>query len=575
MPETVRFSEGRTAVTTLKAAEGPVRLHLLPDPSARLEGAQVLKRNLYRAAGRVEVPGIGPLLLKVHRPRGFVDSLRATLRPSRAREEWRAARYLRGAGLPTPEPVLLAERRHGPLLSQAATAVRFLSHRETLEPALLAQPPAMARALLARVARWVRAMHDRGASHGDLHSGNLLAGPGPGDRCDLHVVDLHRVRVGAALSRAARERNLVQWLHSLRAAVARGGRLRALLAYSGERPARRRLRALLARGEGGVRRRERRRLRSRSRRCVQESTRFTRDLGLGGGAGNGAGRGFRLRDLPPARIERALAEHDRALALSCEDARAPADGHALPPAPGGSARLARVLKRGPRSRVTRHGDLVVKEAVRPGSKGRLEAILLPRRLSRGYRNAHGLAVRGVGTAAPLAFVRRDGRAFTLYEDLSALPRLDHRVRAALSAREERAREWTRRRRLEVLDATAGFAAGLHRAGIWHGDWKGCNWLVEERGRAFSIRLVDTDRVRFLRRVSWARRMRNLAQLAASIPVCVTRADRLRWFRRYALASRLLPRGATAAERRETERRAARDVAARLARKTVVVDEPIE
>jgi hypothetical protein len=62
-------------------------------------------------------------------------------------------------------------------------------------------------------------------------------------------------------------------------------------------------------------------------------------------------------------------------------------------------------------------------------------------------------------------------------------------------------------------------------------------------------------------------MRNLAQLAASIPVVVSRTDRLRWWRRYAERSGL--------SGREASRRAARDVAALLAEKTVVVDEPIE
>src|SRR5439155_12574004 len=123
-----------------------------------------------------------------------------------------------------PEPLLLAERRRGPLLEQAASGARFLSTRETFVPALAAQPSSKARALVVRAARLVRAMHDRGISHGDLHSGNVLAGPGPGDRCELHVIDLHTARVGRRVSSRAREEGLAQWLHSLREAVGPGGR---------------------------------------------------------------------------------------------------------------------------------------------------------------------------------------------------------------------------------------------------------------------------------------------------------------------------------------------------------------
>jgi tRNA A-37 threonylcarbamoyl transferase component Bud32 len=527
-----RFTEAGFRVETLAEAEAPARAHLLPDPARALAAGDVFKRNNYRSAGRVEVPRLGAVLLKVHRPKGLADVVRAAVRESRAAAEWRAARYLAGAGVPTPEAVFVAERRKGPFLEQASTATRFLGARTTFAPALLAQPSAMRRALVVRAARWIRAMHDRGAAHGDLHSGNVLAGPGPGDRCAIHVVDLHKVRVGRAVSRRVREANLAQWHHSLLEAVGPGGRLRSVLAYlgydprAGARPAG--LSRAFARLERAVRARERRRLRSRSRRCVEEGQTFTADVG--------AGRGWRRRGVEVAAIDTALAAHDRAAAA------------------GGPA----VAKRARKSLVTRHGDVVVKEAIAP----RLRALVSGRRGRAGYANAHALEVRGFATARPLAWVLRGGREFVLYRDLSSFPRLDHRVRAALKTR-----EWSRRRLREVTTAHADVAARLHRGGVWHGDWKGCNWLVEERGDRVSFHLIDTDRVRFSRAVSWERRMRNVAQLAASIPVVVSRSDRLRWWRRYAEGSGL--RG------REVARRAASDVARLLASKTVVRDEPIE
>ena len=65
--------------------------------------------------------------------RGLADRVRAALRASRARAEWDAARFLEGAGVPTPEPLVLAERRRGLALEQAASAARFLPARETFE----------------------------------------------------------------------------------------------------------------------------------------------------------------------------------------------------------------------------------------------------------------------------------------------------------------------------------------------------------------------------------------------------------------------------------------------------------
>lgn len=532
MTRRVRFVEGGFRVETLAEAEGPVRLHVLPDPSAALARGEPVKRNLYRAAAKLDVPGLGTLLLKVHRPRGFVDGLRAALRASRARKEWTASRYLRGAGIPTPAPVLVAEQRRGLRLVQAASAARFLGRRETFAPALAAQPPAKARALVARSARLVRAFHDRGISHGDLHSGNLLVAPGPGDRCDLDVIDLHTVKVGRPVSPRARRAQLAQWLHSLAAVVGPGGRLRVLLAYLGGRPARRTLARSWAALEAGVAARERRRRRSRGRRCVEESQTFTADVG--------PYAGWRRRDTALEVLTAALAAHDRAVAA------------------GGPA----VLKASAKSRVTRSGGLVVKEALLSTARRRLAALVAPNRFRAGYENAQRLVVRGVGTAAPVAFLRGRGRVVTFYEDLGVYPRLDHRVRDALHTG-----AWDRRRLREVVDASADFVARLHRLGVWHGDLKACNWLVEERGGHVAFRLVDTDRVRFLPAVDRARRLRNVAQLAASIPRAVSRTDRLRWWRRYARGTPL--------EGREARRAAARDVAALLAEKRVVVDEPIE
>jgi tRNA A-37 threonylcarbamoyl transferase component Bud32 len=526
------FRDAGFSVETLAVAEGPVRLHVMPDPSATLARGEPIKRNNYRAASRVDVAGLGPVLLKVHRPRGLIDVVRAALRTSRARSEWIAARYLVGAGIPTPEPLLLAERRFGPLLEQAASGARFLSRRETFVPALAAQPRDKARALVVRASRLVRAMHDRGISHGDLHSGNVLVGPGPGDRCELHVIDLHTVRVGRRVSRRARDAQLAQWLHSLSAVVGPGGRLRALLAYLGERPARRALARSYRRLASRIVARERRRVRSRSRRCVEEGQGFTSSVAQG--------TGWRRRDTAPEAIERAILDHDRVLAAN---------------GPG-------VLKVGRKSRVTRAGGFVVKERLEGSLARRLEGMLFPWRRRSGYRNAQGLVVRAVGTAAPVACVSRAGRHFTLYDDCTAFPRLDHRVRDALARG-----EWSRERTREMIEATAVFAARMHRLGIWHGDLKACNWLVEERGSRIAFHLVDTDRVRFLRAVDRDRRLRNLAQLSASIPRSITRADRLRWWRRYAVGTELAGRA--------QERAAARDVAVLLSKKTVVVDDPIE
>jgi hypothetical protein len=251
----------------------------------------------------------------------------------------------------------------------------------------------------------------------------------------------------------------------------------------------------------------------------------------------GAGRGSRRRDLPQARLEALLAAHDVALAAGDP----------------------RVAKRNARGAVTCHADLVVKEHAPERVFDRLRAAAWPRRLAAGYLNAHRLTVLSVPTAAPWAHVRRAGRMFTLYEDVSAAPRLDHRAREA----------WARGSRAEQValrTESARWVALLHAGGVYHGDLKGVNVRVRGSSEAPELVLIDTDRMRFSGRpVGRRRRVKNLAQLAASIPRSVTRTERLRWWRTY-VETLGIP---------EDERAVARGVAAELARKVVVVEEPIE
>jgi heptose I phosphotransferase len=526
--EAVPFSFAGYRGITLRGAEKAVHTQLLPDPLACAERGRHLRTAVSRLTSRVSWDGVGPVLLKVHRTRSLGERLLSLVRRGRARAEWDAARFLAAAGLPVPAALAVGEQRGLGLLGTSFYAARFLDSMRPVDAVLPDLEPEARRTLLERLAVLLRRMHDIGFDHRDLHAGNLLAGKGPADRCELVVTDLHRSRSGAAVGARARRAALAQWLHSLRTWLDRDARAAWLGAYLGATRAGE-VGAYAADIERRIARFERIRRRSRGKRCLKESTVYTRDIGAGWGA--------RRRDLSQEQLEAALLAH--------ADARRP-------------GRPAHV-KASRHGSVTRHGAVVVKERRPRSALGRLRDGILPRRHAAGYRNAHMLGVLGVGTAQPLAYVRRGGSSYTLYEDLSALPRLD------LHARDLYTRG-TRAAQVALRDACAEWLGGLHADGVYHGDLKGVNVLVDGRGETPAFRLIDTDRCRFFAGVvDRRRRIKNVGQLAASIAVCVSRTERLRWYRRYVAAAGI------PAE----ERQAAQLVAAALARKIVVVDEPIE
>jgi hypothetical protein len=93
----------------------------------------------------------------------------------------------------------------------------------------------------------------------------------------------------------------------------------------------------------------------------------------------------------------------------------------------------------------------------------------------------------------------------------------------------RVRHGAARRALAV--AFADYLRRLHQAGLYPQDLRGANVLVSSETPAAFV-LVDLDRVRRYRRVSWRRRRKNLVQVHRSVGRNAARSYGLRFLRRY-------------------------------------------
>lgn len=505
-------------------------VHVLGDPAAALAQGRLLRRTAQRTVARVDLPGVGALLVKQERESGVEDTLRRLLRPSRARSEWEAAHWLQSRGLPVPAPRALAEQGGGLGVRTTLYACGFVEGSQPLLAWLAEAGPQEAAQVLEWAGALVRRMHDAGFDHRDLHAGNVLVAPGtpPG----LLLIDLHRSRIASPSTRA-RHAALGRLLAFARTPVlaepaVAGALLQGYAGAAGAVPA---LASAVRQGAEALRRA---RVAKHDREALCEGPWYTRMPA--------PWQGVHDRAFPAEQVAARVEDHDRLLASGGEG----------------------VLKDRPKSAVTRHGDVVVKETRVRGLRGLLKRGLVPWRLVAGHVHAHRLGLRGVATARSRACVRRDGRIFTLYDDLSALPRLDDEVRRLYAPGATRAPQ------VRLREASAAWLAGLHARGIYHGDVKSLHVLVDgtREGAAGPLRfvLIDTDRVRFLcGLVGRRRRLKNLAQLDASIPVCVTRSERLRWWRAYAAA---LGAG-------DSTRAMSNALDRLLARKVRVVHDPLE
>jgi hypothetical protein len=175
-------------------------------------------------------------------------------------------------------------------------------------------------------------------------------------------------------------------------------------------------------------------------------------------------------------------------------------------------------------------SVVVKEYRATGLRRRVEDLLRPSAPLREWQAALALSRRGVAAARiralalPRPLAARS--AFVVQEELvGAVP-----VNRFVMGREFGSQGWVRRRAL--VDAVADWLHALHAGGIEHRDLKGSNLLVREVGSSFELLPVDLAAVRIGRSVSETRRAEALAQLCASTPLAVSRAERFRFVVRY-------------------------------------------
>ncbi len=319
-----------------------------------LPHAQLLKRSLQRTVHRVELAGGPAVIVKEYRLRNWRQRLKRRLFGPKPCIEWAASRRLLAMGVPASHaiavglPVPASREVEGYLVVEAPPdAVGMGAYLRQL-----ASPSAEAAAhahegFLRELARFVRRLHDRGVRHHDLHWGNILvrgAAASPDDR--FLVIDLHRIAIGAPPSPRHRALAIAQlllsigWPLTLNAPTRTAAFLDAYQAAGSPilSPQLSQQQILAAMDRHAARR-----LRSRARRCLKESSAFTVESFQGW-------RICRRRDRPAADILALWAAHKQA---------SPPDHVSRLPQAQGSLELREFPSRSPLARLFRASPAVI------------------------------------------------------------------------------------------------------------------------------------------------------------------------------------------------------------------------
>ncbi|MBN2452582.1 MAG: hypothetical protein JXR77_19520 [Lentisphaeria bacterium] len=436
--------------------------------------AVFVKGNRRRSIFRV--PGAPGLIVKVDRPPGLADRLKALWRNAGARE-FTCLRAVAATGLPVPRAVGWARRGRETLF-----AAIDLEPCEKLRTAWerARNDTGMRERLLPALQRFAAAFARARIVHPDMHTGNILV-KDAGSRTELFLVDLAGARV-LPPGREARPWHTAGWLTQL-APDLRPHEARRLLDAAGlltpGSPANDLWPELLRRyGHETARR-------WRGRRCrlLATSSLCTRIEAR-------EGLWLLRHPLDPTELMAALPGHRR------------------------QSEVGNMLKVDRKRRLSRvalpSGPVVVKEFVGPGLG-----------LWRADRRSWFCHYRMMPDVLPvcrcLGWLRgEDGHGYLVLEDVGTRSVRDAAAGLPASARRP------------LLRAAMHLVAWLHLLGIRHRDLKATNFVLRDAGRpGFPVTLVDCDAVRFDTTLTDRDRARALRQFLDNLPPGVSSREKLR------------------------------------------------
>jgi tRNA A-37 threonylcarbamoyl transferase component Bud32 len=467
-----------------------------PISSVREMGGEVIKESTWRWAAIFCLPKGRRIFLKKDKAKGWAEYVKYLFSPTKGQKEFLIASQLEGKNLNIPKPLGWLNRVRGGLVRESyyfseviGTGVSFIE-----EAAKSKEPHS-----ITELAMTVRTFQDAGLFHRDLHGGNFLWGG-----ASLFLTDLHRAKIVESLSFHQRLWNLAHLFHSLRSTWGEREQLRFLDQYfEGAFDGSKKKEILLRRIYPTMVRLQKRQWRSRTKRCLKESTEFSVYKRKGICC-------FHRRDFPLSRLERVMGKHQ-------------------------------ALVRDKSSLLVKYSlDVIVSILNDEGERISLKQFCYPYlwgwvkehfRRSKGIKSwiaANGMRARGIPSLKPFALVERRNW-MGLKESLLFMeaPVEDQEMDRYIL----KGFEGINRKR-SFIKTFACWLDGLHKMSVYHKDMKTCNILTSEKGETWEFRLLDFEDIGTDEKVNRKKLFRNLLQLNTSTPRVMTNADRFRFFREY-------------------------------------------
>jgi len=485
----------------------------------------LVRENNVRASFFMDAPEEGDrhFFIKRYKVRGLQDVVKYIFLPLKAASEWRNLRLFDVCGLPVPHPVALGIKKSGMVLRDSCLIVEALLNTQPLneyvaEHLIVLAPEKtgdLKQSLAIALARLVADIHSKRIFYRDLHVGNILISTEGDRQHQLFLVDLHRAWRPFKLLQWMRMRDLAQLCNSL-IEISSERRLFITEYLRATGYTKESVESFSNKLEAVALHREARRIKSRSKRCIVNSTTFEVYTSL-------QEQYFGRRDFGRQASSKVMEEH--ALQMQCNQTD--------------------ILKQSENSVITTHGKnsdlsraVCVKHYFYRGLKYVLKSMAIKSRALKSWIAGNGLLVRGISTPLPLALAEKKFgpfiyESFLITEWLTDARELNDYIR---HVHQQGFPAGDKNKFIQLLAATI---RNLHEKGIYHADLKSTNILVRVEGPGmWSFHFIDLERVKFKKNLTFKERANNLAQINASTASCMTAKDRLKFFFFYAKGTQL-------------------------------------
>ena len=520
------FREGGILWTVNKQSGYPLENSLLsriealctPGVTAPPE-ATLVKQNMYRAVYFLRPNGTKEgIYVKRYSVKDWKTRLLSSCQTvlssrvfsTQAQREWQMMLEMREKGLPVPLPLALGQKIGGGEITEYLATQEIPDSRPIRDciHSLESGPATWDKdALLKALAVLTTKLHKSNIFFKDFQLGNILLKV-QSLRPEPYLLDLHSARSVTTLKLQQKIWMLAKLLSSFEPSFDSKDQERFLELYARGMPDfRNEFHVNIEKVKTLADKIKRTHLKSRTQRCMQESTSFAIE-------NHDAWKIYRRRDFTTKEVFKLLKAYDDSLQ-------------------GGSTGIKSTSKTRLKILEGENRKVCVKHYWCNSTLDYLKGLVGLSRARRAWVIGNGLVARGVLTAQPYALVEGPEEAFLLSRALTDFSRLDYYIlenfRGILA-------HSTTQKKKNLIIALARTVRLFHDKRIYHGDLKACNILVEELPQStlggWQFYLIDYDRVIFDNEISFRRRANNFAQLHASIPWCVSRSDRMRFYREY-------------------------------------------